>query len=129
MLNSIRLIWSRRWELNPRPTDYESVALPLSYAGKFREILCIMRFYSRSTKFSNRGSVPRQLPTNLIWTNPASAERPLPLRAQFVLVSPGITVFCRKMDLAVSTGTPVVKDGFLRNFSPDCKTYSTCYPA
>ena len=25
--------WSRRWELNPRPTDYESVALPLSYAG------------------------------------------------------------------------------------------------
>ncbi len=25
--------WSRRGDLNPRPTDYESVALPLSYAG------------------------------------------------------------------------------------------------
>ena len=25
--------WSRRSELNRRPTDYESVALPLSYAG------------------------------------------------------------------------------------------------
>ena len=26
-------IWSQRAELNRRPTDYESVALPLSYAG------------------------------------------------------------------------------------------------
>src|SRR5437667_10221810 len=27
-------IWSREWELNPRPADYESAALPLSYLGK-----------------------------------------------------------------------------------------------
>ncbi len=27
------LLWSRRWDLNPRPADYESAALPLSYAG------------------------------------------------------------------------------------------------
>jgi hypothetical protein len=26
--------WSREWELNPRPADYESAALPLSYLGK-----------------------------------------------------------------------------------------------
>ena len=25
--------WSRRWDLNPRPADYESAALPLSYIG------------------------------------------------------------------------------------------------
>jgi hypothetical protein len=25
--------WSRGWELNPRPADYESAALPLSYLG------------------------------------------------------------------------------------------------
>ena len=25
--------WSRRRDLNPRPSDYESLALPLSYAG------------------------------------------------------------------------------------------------
>jgi hypothetical protein len=25
--------WSRRGDLNPRPSDYESLALPLSYAG------------------------------------------------------------------------------------------------
>lgn len=25
---------SRRWDLNPRPTAYEAVALPLSYFGK-----------------------------------------------------------------------------------------------
>ena len=28
-----RGIWSREWELNPRPADYESAALPLSYLG------------------------------------------------------------------------------------------------
>lgn len=28
------LDWSRRWDLNPRPLDYESSALPLSYFGK-----------------------------------------------------------------------------------------------
>ena len=27
------ITWSRGRELNPRPTDYESVALPLSYPG------------------------------------------------------------------------------------------------
>jgi hypothetical protein len=26
---------SQKWELNPRPTLYESVALPLSYSGFF----------------------------------------------------------------------------------------------
>ena len=28
-----KLIWSRRWDLNPRPGDYKSPALPLSYGG------------------------------------------------------------------------------------------------
>ncbi len=32
-------IWSRRWDLNPRPADYESAALPLSYAGPILQIL------------------------------------------------------------------------------------------
>jgi hypothetical protein len=34
--------WSRRWDSNPRPADYESAALPLSYAGlgrMFHELL------------------------------------------------------------------------------------------
>ena len=26
-------MWSRRWDSNPRPTVYETVALPLSYFG------------------------------------------------------------------------------------------------
>ena len=30
-------LWSRRGDLNPGPTDYESVALPLSYAGIYRK--------------------------------------------------------------------------------------------
>ncbi len=29
-------IWSREWELNPRPADYESAALPLSYLGPLK---------------------------------------------------------------------------------------------
>ena len=37
--------WSRRGDLNPRPTDYESVALPLSYAGVI--IFCIMFWVDR----------------------------------------------------------------------------------
>ena len=28
-------IWSRRRDLNPRPADYKSAALPLSYTGNF----------------------------------------------------------------------------------------------
>ena len=30
-------LWSRRGDLNPGPTDYESVALPLSYAGIYHK--------------------------------------------------------------------------------------------
>jgi hypothetical protein len=26
--------WCRRWDSNPRPRDYETLALPLSYTGK-----------------------------------------------------------------------------------------------
>lgn len=33
MTEILGFLWSRREELNLRPTDYESVALPLSYAG------------------------------------------------------------------------------------------------
>ena len=28
------IFWSREWDLNPRPADYESAALPLCYLGK-----------------------------------------------------------------------------------------------
>jgi hypothetical protein len=32
-LRGIELQWCRRGESNPRPRDYETLALPLSYAG------------------------------------------------------------------------------------------------
>jgi hypothetical protein len=35
----VLILWSRRWDLNPRPADYESAALPLSYAGPYMEEL------------------------------------------------------------------------------------------
>lgn len=31
-------LWSQRSDLNRRPTDYESVALPLSYAGVLLDV-------------------------------------------------------------------------------------------
>jgi hypothetical protein len=34
--------WSRRGDLNPRPSDYESLALPLSYAGSLKQYFFIM---------------------------------------------------------------------------------------
>ena len=33
LLYQVEEIWSRRWDSNPRPADYESAALPLSYTG------------------------------------------------------------------------------------------------
>ena len=33
ILYHVEEIWSQRWDSNPRPADYESAALPLSYAG------------------------------------------------------------------------------------------------
>src|SRR5580692_6410912 len=33
-LRDFRKAWCRRRESNPRPRDYETLALPLSYAGK-----------------------------------------------------------------------------------------------
>ncbi len=37
MVQRAGLSKSREWELNPRPADYESAALPLSYLGGFVE--------------------------------------------------------------------------------------------
>jgi hypothetical protein len=51
------LYWSQRAELNRRPTDYESVALPLSYAGflGWMEGPTFNRFYcKKSTGYIRR---------------------------------------------------------------------------
>jgi len=42
--------WSRRVGLNHRPTVYETVALPLSYAGSRKEVLCKRRVYAIKTR-------------------------------------------------------------------------------
>ncbi len=44
-----RMKWSRRVGLNHRPTVYETVALPLSYAGFRKEVLCKRRVYAIKT--------------------------------------------------------------------------------
>ena len=46
--------WSRRWDSNPRPADYESAALPLSYAGPIGVWPYSTRIYSRSREIENR---------------------------------------------------------------------------
>src|SRR5580692_8400571 len=62
---SNRQIWSREWELNPRPVDYESTALPLSYLGPLfdntirAKFLSIERQKLRST-IARRDTSPSQ---------------------------------------------------------------------
>ena len=34
MMSDLRKFWSQRQESNPQPTDYKSVALPLSHTGE-----------------------------------------------------------------------------------------------
>jgi hypothetical protein len=34
----IKQKWCRRWDSNPRPKDYETFALPLSYTGQVKGI-------------------------------------------------------------------------------------------
>ena len=43
------LTWSREWELNPRPTVYETVALPLSYLGQstVESLLCHLTYIGK----------------------------------------------------------------------------------
>jgi hypothetical protein len=42
--NAQRLKWCRRGESNPRPRDYETLALPLSYAGAATIVDAKVRF-------------------------------------------------------------------------------------
>ena len=39
---SVQKEWSRRVDLNHRPSDYESLALPLSYAGLMRRLFLFL---------------------------------------------------------------------------------------
>ncbi len=41
MANPLKL-WSRRRDLNPWPADYESAALPLSYAGSLKQAITLI---------------------------------------------------------------------------------------
>ena len=53
-------IWSQRWDSNPRPADYESAALPLSYAGPNCELPYSTGICSRSREFSDRVDLHRE---------------------------------------------------------------------
>src|SRR5260370_31339064 len=55
-------IWSREWELNPRPADYESAALPLSYLGILLKINYLLISVAwLSPKIHRRFIVPRNV--------------------------------------------------------------------
>jgi hypothetical protein len=47
--------WSRRWELNPRPVDYESTALPLSYFGRSSRNAVFTIAFAESFRQLSRG--------------------------------------------------------------------------
>ena len=37
--------WSWRWDLNPRPIDYESIALPLRHSSSYLSIISLLRLF------------------------------------------------------------------------------------
>jgi hypothetical protein len=59
--------WCRQWELNLRPTDYESVALPLSYVGMPRVVY--RHLWSYATRGANSWLAPQgaQLARTGVW--------------------------------------------------------------
>ena len=40
-INVRALLWSRRWDLNPQPTDYKSVALPIELLRRKSRLWCL----------------------------------------------------------------------------------------
>ena len=51
--------WSRQEDLNPQPTDYKSVALPIElYRHSLRDFFIISCFHDLSTLFSKLFSKP-----------------------------------------------------------------------
>ena len=64
--------WSRRWDLNPRPTRYECVALPLSYSGLLAERSVRFSFF-RSNGIKGDGYI-----------------RPLQFSGFFLVISPAL---------------------------------------
>ena len=39
------LKWSWKWDLNPRPIDYESIALPLRHSSNYLDILSFFALF------------------------------------------------------------------------------------
>jgi hypothetical protein len=55
----LRENWSQWRESNPRPIDYKSIALPLSYTGSEKEAgLCEIRRKCQTRKTINRVYIP-----------------------------------------------------------------------
>src|SRR5271154_1102874 len=61
---NIEIYWCRRGESNPRPRDYETLALPLSYAG-IRQFFMLRTRRQMCQAFSARGSILHRNITNL----------------------------------------------------------------
>src|SRR4029077_5850245 len=59
-----RKVWCRRRESNPRPRDYETLALPLSYAG-IETILYATESLANVSSFPADRSCPNLLPCQI----------------------------------------------------------------
>ncbi len=64
--------WSREWESDPRPADYESAALPLSYLGPlkikdlFKTSTYLAAIFIKHSSFSS--SLPKMLSDSAVKT-------------------------------------------------------------
>jgi hypothetical protein len=100
--------WSRRWDSNPRPADYESAALPLSYAG-------LSKLSHISFLLSNPETRPiRCLPSR-------TGIRHLPVKP------PGWTTLLKVKKATVSSAADLAAGGTFRPFQVNSNS-STAIP-
>jgi hypothetical protein len=59
----LTICWCRRRESNPRPRDYETLALPLSYAGLTQFLMLRSRCQKCQGQALSRISLPRRFPS------------------------------------------------------------------
>ncbi len=55
-------VWSRRWDLNPQPTDYKSVALPIELLRRKSRLWCLGAESNHRHRDFQSLALPTELP-------------------------------------------------------------------
>ena len=67
-INVRALLWSRRWDLNPQPTDYKSVALPIELLRRKSRLWCLGAESNHRHRDFQSLALPTELPRQSLAT-------------------------------------------------------------